>query len=893
MRIFRSNQAKKLVLAFLMASLFYATLGAIFSPRLKMTVKAQGPTKLNVYPSDPITRDPGGLSFILYVNVTDVSDLYTWGFTLRWGLNLLQCSAVTLVTPPSGTVAWDQPISSTTYSDHVDVGSTLTGQVPGKSGWGRLVRFTFKCIGSGNSTLAIENDQLYNTTGLIDHTVTNGYFYTNVPLAKFTFSPNPLDDPKYDGRPMVNETVTFDASKSYDPDQSFNGQTGSGIVDYTWDFGDFNITDALSNPVVTHSYPVNGTYYVNLTVTDDEGLQDWVVYPDAGLRVQYHSIAVINATVNNEPPVVQVGGRVYINVTAVNLGSEVEYMNVTAYAQWYPPNPDNVWHQVNNTVFQYYVWDEFTKTWKPHFNLNPSSNGTATISWDTTGFHPGNYTIRVAISIVKKEGNYWLSYADLESDKSDNQMTAGQVTITGTEVTIHNLAVSSAAISPTNLKLGDWTYANVVIRNKSNVDEHFNATVTVKYPNSTVLKAWSFTNMTVGVGQTKSLGEPLPLDLMKGSTTTQEGSYRLIVTVLIVNPINLTEIPDEYPTDNTFNKLFQIQMIPVAQFTYSPQIPFTGQTVTFNASGSYAPGTNGTIAKYAWTFGDGASFEGSSSIATHVYEHVGAFTVTLKVTDDVGLTDEFSLSPPLSVQILHNIAVTDVALSKRTVTVGGLVTINVTVKNLGYSEETFNVTVFYGLNKITSKLNQVLAAGSNTTLPFAWSTNGVAIGNYLIKAQVSTVPGETITSDNVLAGGTVMIEGVASTITIGAFPTSLKVDESTIVNGSLVPVKVGANVTIWFKLDGEDWTMLSSVNTTADGKYSYTWKPDKAGPYVLYSSWAGDDFTQPGQSEMLFVTVNEAPAGPLNIFLLSTVGLAIVWLATLVYFLVLRKPKAT
>ncbi len=69
---------------------------------------------------------------------------------------------------------------------------------------------------------------------------------------------------------------------------------------------------------------------------------------------------------------------------------------------------------------------------------------------------------------------------------------------------------------------------------------------------------------------------------------------------------------------------------PVASFTVScPQA-----TCTVDASGSTdtAPGT---VASYAWDFGDGTTGTGKST--THVYTTGGAKTITLVVTDDQGL----------------------------------------------------------------------------------------------------------------------------------------------------------------------------------------------------------------------------------------------------------------
>jgi PKD repeat protein len=63
----------------------------------------------------------------------------------------------------------------------------------------------------------------------------------------------------------VNDTITFDASASYDPDGS--------ILFYVWDFGDGNNV-TKQNPTHTYSYTQEGSYAVTLTVIDNDELSD-------------------------------------------------------------------------------------------------------------------------------------------------------------------------------------------------------------------------------------------------------------------------------------------------------------------------------------------------------------------------------------------------------------------------------------------------------------------------------------------------------------------------------------------------------------------------------------------------------------------------------------------
>jgi len=75
---------------------------------------------------------------------------------------------------------------------------------------------------------------------------------------------------------------------------------------------------------------------------------------------------------------------------------------------------------------------------------------------------------------------------------------------------------------------------------------------------------------------------------------------------------------------------------PVASFTFSPVNPLVGQTIFFDASGSYDP--DGYITNYQWDFtGDG--FPDASGVrTTYSFFASGSYLVTLTVTDNMGAT---------------------------------------------------------------------------------------------------------------------------------------------------------------------------------------------------------------------------------------------------------------
>jgi len=76
-------------------------------------------------------------------------------------------------------------------------------------------------------------------------------------------------------------------------------------------------------------------------------------------------------------------------------------------------------------------------------------------------------------------------------------------------------------------------------------------------------------------------------------------------------------------------------MPPVAEFSESASIVYTGEVINFNASDSYDP--EGNIVSYSWDFGDGSTDSGVT--VSHSYVDDGEYTVTLRVVDGRGATD--------------------------------------------------------------------------------------------------------------------------------------------------------------------------------------------------------------------------------------------------------------
>lgn len=109
---------------------------------------------------------------------------------------------------------------------------------------------------------------------------------------------------------------------------------------------------------------------------------------------------------------------------------------------------------------------------------------------------------------------------------------------------------------------------------------------------------------------------------------------------------SLSVVDNEDSQSKTVSSAFQVvHPRPVARFTFSPNVThyhpainwayiFSGETVSFDASGSYDPDPGGGIAWYNWEFGDGTSHNKTIPTTSYSFtKHGGVMTVGLTIKD--------------------------------------------------------------------------------------------------------------------------------------------------------------------------------------------------------------------------------------------------------------------
>lgn len=210
-------------------------------------------------------------------------------------------------TPPSSSDNW----TPSGFVDKSEVDVELTAS--DNSGGSGVANISYRVNGgsyttvSGSSTVVTISQQQNNTleyyatdnAGNVEE-VNPEYVALNIneaPTASFSF--NPSD-------PVVDETISFDASGSNDPDGS--------IVSYEWDWTNDG-TFEESGQTVSHSYSSSSNFNAVLKVTDDDGATDTVS----------NVVEVASGSVDNPAPEVNLS----LNATDIVVGDSVQ-ANVSA-----------------------------------------------------------------------------------------------------------------------------------------------------------------------------------------------------------------------------------------------------------------------------------------------------------------------------------------------------------------------------------------------------------------------------------------------------------------------------------------------------------------------------------------------------------------------------------
>ena len=282
-----------------------------FANYWKDTYTVDGEEKDLLYVVDEILRDENGNILprfykVVYGSATAVKELKTSNITYLTKMNGLERTAVFYDTGKFH----DE-------DDYVPLGVQATVYNSGKTPESVMVYLFRAPVASGKTGSFTLVDKKSVTVNSYNEQLV--YFYIDLyanaemPAGVYEFragtSANPEDyavsaqtvinalptaNAGVDFNAIVNKTVIFDGSRSYDPD----GQ----IKSFVWDFGDGSSGWGIAP---THVYTASGTYIATLTVTDDNGTANALItkgYNDEDLPTDSYAIHNVMVTVNDDRP---------------------------------------------------------------------------------------------------------------------------------------------------------------------------------------------------------------------------------------------------------------------------------------------------------------------------------------------------------------------------------------------------------------------------------------------------------------------------------------------------------------------------------------------------------------------------------------------------------------
>lgn len=358
-------------------------------------------------------------------------------------------------------------------------------------------------------------------------------------------------------------------------DASGSADPDGTIASYAWDFGDSSTGTGATE---SHTYAEAGTYAVKLTVTDDDGATGTVTK------------------------------NVTVTAPAADTVLAADAFGRSATGGWGTADTGGPWTVVGGNA---------------NFAVNNGS-GAATLGTAGAGrsamlnnVSTAAFDGRVTISVdkVANGGGIFASLLGRRADNNDYRAkikaaSNGAVSLYLTRV-VNNSETTIAG--PLNIA-GLTMAANdpLIVRLKMDGTG----------PTAVSAKVWRASGAEPAAWQLTVNDSTAALQAAGGTGVAAYLSGSATNAPVVMRFDDLTVTAGGAPAANA---------APVARFTSA----VNGFSASLNGSGS--TDSDGTIAGYAWNFGDGSS--GTGSTASHTYAAAGTYNVTLTVTDDDGATN--------------------------------------------------------------------------------------------------------------------------------------------------------------------------------------------------------------------------------------------------------------
>ncbi|MHA7155250.1 PKD domain-containing protein [Arthrobacter sp. TMN-50] len=469
-------------------------------------------------------------------------------------------------------------------------------------------------------------------------------------------------------------------------DGSGSSDSDGTIAGYAWDFGDGGTGTGAR---ASHAYGAAGTYPVRLTVTDDDGATHsttkdvTVASPPAGNGVL--AADTFSRTVSSGFGTAEQGGAWTLSGSAslFSVANGVGSIRIGSAGS----GPSAYLNSVSSANSESSV----------KFGLDKVGSGGGTFL----------YLVGRKVSTAEYRGKVWVS-------------STGTVTLDATRV-VNGVMTTLATQSVAGLRLAAGEQLQVRLQ------------VTGTSPTTIRAKVWKvgttepvawMVSATDSTAALQAPGSAALLTYLSGSATNA--------------PVTATFDDLAITTVGAGDPPAPANVAPVAAFSSTVD----GLSVAVDGSGS--SDSDGTIAGYAWDFGDGGT--GTGARASHAYGAAGTYPVRLTVTDDDGAThsttkDVTVASPPAGNGVLAADTFSrTVSSGFGTAEQGGAWTLSGSASLFSVANGVGSIRIGSAGSGPSAYLNSVSSANSESSVKFGLDKVGSGGGTflYLVGRKVST-----------------------------------------------------------------------------------------------------------------------------------------------------------
>lgn len=387
---------------------------------------------------------------------------------------------------------------------------------------------------------------------------------------------------------------------------SANINTLDNVTSYLWNFGDGNTS---TQPTPTHTYPLQGTYSVSLTITTSTGCTETFTLNSA---INTGRIPIIDFTASPNP----VCALAPIQFISTYSEGDTWLWNFGAGAPSNNPNPVHRYSDTGTYTVSLTVTNNGcpTTVTKPAFvRVKPPI---ANFSFQNDCVERKRFTFTdQSIGATAWLWNFGDGTTSTQQNPVHTYTAFGTYTVTLTA--IDDTCTNSRSFTVNVFDETPSFNANYRVACKT---AFIVFTAATNNPANIVSYDWNFGNGTTGTGPTPQ------------ATYLTAGDF----------PVTLVTTDSYGCRDTSFQNRFIRINGPTALFTVPINQGCKGFTATF-ANQSYNDGVN-PITNYQWSFGDGNSFTSANPVPPqHVYANTGSYTPKLVITDAIGCKDSLSL----------------------------------------------------------------------------------------------------------------------------------------------------------------------------------------------------------------------------------------------------------